>query len=76
MTQLTISQWLSSQATSNTGTTMTQSSQYPFAIIVASKRFYGYYDVLTVEGKRIPCSNMATARATCLELNQKNQDWC
>lgn len=51
----------------------TQSSQYPFAIIVASKRFHGHYDVLTVEGKRIPCANMATARSTCLELNMKNK---
>ena len=57
MTQLTIAQWLS------------QSIQTRYKV-VASNRFYGYYDVLdVVTGKREPCANLRTARATCNEYN-------
>ena len=57
MTQLTIAQWLSNNA-------------QPRYKVVASNRFYGYYDVLdTVTGNREPCANLATARATCKDSN-------
>ena len=60
MTQITINQWLSSQP-----------SPLPRYQIVNSKRFYGYYDVLdTHTGKREPCGNLRTARATLKELNK------
>ena len=59
MTQLTIAQWLS------------QSIQTRYKV-VTSNRFYGYYDVLdVVTGKREPCANLRTARATCKENNSK-----
>ena len=58
MTQLTINQWL----TNNT---------QPRYKIVSSNRFYGHYDVLdTHTGKREPCRNLATARATIKALNK------
>ena len=60
MTQLTIAQWLS------------QSIQIHYKV-VTSNRFYGHYDVLdVVTGKREPCGNLATARATC-QANNSNK---
>ena len=60
MTQITINQWLSSQ-----------SSPVPRYQIVASKKFYGHYDVLdTHTGKREPQANLRTARATVVALNK------
>ena len=57
MTQTTIAQWL---------TTNTQ----PRYKVVSSSRFYGHYDVLdTQTGKREPCGNLRTARATCKANN-------
>ena len=72
MTQITISQWLSSQSTPNKGAFMpTTLSPLPRYQIVASKRFYGHYDVLdTHTGKREPCGNLRTARATIVALNK------
>jgi hypothetical protein len=74
MTQITISQWLSSQSTPNKGTFMPISlkkTSLPRYQIVASNRFYGCFDVLdTVTGKREACSNLRTARATVLRLNK------
>ena len=72
MTQITIAQWLSSQSTPNTGTFMsTTQSPLPRYQIVSSKKFYGHYDVLdTHTGKREPCGNLRTARATVLRLNK------
>lgn len=68
MTQITISQWLSSQQTPNKGHNMPISlkkTPQPRYQIVASNRFYGHYDVLdTHTGTREPCGNLATARAT------------
>lgn len=66
MTQITISQWLSSQQSTNKGNNMpTQQSSQPRYQIVSSKKFYGHYDVLdTHTGKREPCGNLATARST------------
>lgn len=68
MTQITISQWLSSQSTPNTGASMPISLKkqpLPRYQIVSSKKFYGCYDVLdTHTGKREPCGNLRTARAT------------
>ena len=59
MTQITITQWLSNNSTE------------PRYQIVNSKRFYGHYDVLdTHTGKREPCGNLRTARATLKELNK------
>mgnify|MGYP003334470936 FL=1 len=71
MTQITISQWLSSQQTPNKGLNMpTQQSSQPRYQIVASNRFYGHYDVLdTHTGKREPCANLRTARATIKSLS-------
>ena len=61
MTQITITQWLSNNNTE------------PRYQIVNSKRFYGYYDVLdTHTGKREPCGNLRTARATC-KANNSNK---
>ncbi len=60
MTQITINQWLSSQ-----------SSPVPRYQIVASKKFYGHFDVLdTHTGKREACGNLRTARATVQRLNK------
>ena len=60
MTQLTINQWLSSQP-----------SPLPRYQIVSSKKFYGHFDVLdTHTGKREPCGNLRTARATLVALNK------
>ena len=72
MTQLTIAQWLSSQSTPNTGAFMaTTQSPLPRYQIVSSKKFYGHYDVLdTHTGKREPCGNLRTARATVVRLNK------
>ena len=72
MTQITISQWLSSQSTPNKGTFMPATqSPLPRYQIVASKKFYGHYDVLdTHTGKREPQANLRTARATVVALNK------
>lgn len=69
MTQLTISQWLSSQSTANTGAfsmpISLKKQPLPRYQIVSSKKFYGCYDVLdTHTGKREACGNLRTARAT------------
>ena len=72
MTQITISQWLSSQSTPNTGASMpaTQTA-LPRYQIVSSNKFYGHYDVLdTRTGKREACGNLRTARATIVALNK------
>ena len=62
MTQITIAQWLSNN---------TQEISMPRYQIVNSKKFYGHYDVLdTHTGKREPCGNLRTARATIEELNK------
>ena len=72
MTQITIAQWLSSQTTSNTGHNMpTTIRPLPRYQVVASKRFFGHFDVLdTHTGKREACANLRTARATVLRLNK------
>ena len=75
MTQITISQWLSSQSTPNKGQSFMpvslKKSPLPRYQIVSSKKFYGHYDVLdTVTGKREPCGNLRTARATIVALNK------
>ena len=72
MTQITINQWLSSQSTPNKGTFMpTTKLPLPRYQIVSSKKFYGHYDVLdTHTGKREPCGNLRTARATIVALNK------
>ena len=58
--QLTFQQWLSSQP-----------SPLPRYQIVESNKFYGHFDVLdTHTGKREPCGNLRTARATVLRLNK------
>ena len=60
MTQISISQWLSSQ-----------SSPLPRYQVVSSKKFYGHFDVLdTHTGTREPCGNLRTARATVKRLNK------
>ena len=69
MTQLTISQWLlNQQYPKQQGVNMPVSltkKPLPRYQIVSSTRFYGHYDVLdTHTGKREPCGNLATARAT------------
>ena len=66
MTQITINQWLTAQITPNTGTSMPATrTSLPRYQIVASKRFYGHYDVLdTHTGNREACGNLRTARAT------------
>ena len=66
MTQITISQWLSSQSTPSTGASMPiQKPSQPRYQIVSSKQFYGCYDVLdTHTGNREACGNLRTARAT------------
>ena len=73
MTQITISQWLSSQSTPNKGQSSMPISlkkqPQPRYQIVASNRFYGHYDVLdTHTVKREPCGNLRTARATIKSL--------
>jgi len=75
MTQITISQWLSSQSTPNKGQSFMPVSlkkqPLPRYQIVSSKKFYGHYDVLdTHTGKREPCGNLRTARATIVSLNK------
>jgi len=72
MTQITIAQWLSSQSTPSTGTSMpTTQTPLPRYQVVNSKKFYGHFDVLdTHTGKREPCGNLRTARATVLRLNK------
>ena len=74
MTQITIAQWLSSQSTPSTGTSMPLSlkkTPLPRYQVVNSKKFYGHYDVLdTHTGKREACGNLRTARATVQRLNK------
>ena len=72
MTQISISQWLSSQSTPSKGNFMTTTQpSLPRYQIVSSKKFYGHYDVLdTYTGKREPCGNLRTARATVATLNK------
>ena len=66
MTQLTIAQWLSHNTQSEVNMTL------PRYQIVASNRFYGHFDVLDVRtGKREPCGNLRTARATLKDLQSK-----
>ena len=61
MTQISISQWLSSQST-----------PLPRYQVVSSKKFYGHFDVLdTHTGKREPCGNLRTARQTLKDLQSK-----
>ena len=58
--QLTFQQWLSSQP-----------CPLPRYQIVESNKFFGHFDVLdTHTGKREPCGNLRTARATLKELNK------
>ena len=65
MTQLTIAQWLITN-------TNAQEISMPRYQIVNSKKFYGHYDVLdTHTGKREPCGNLRTARATLKDLQSK-----
>lgn len=72
MTQLTIAQWLSSQTTPLQGVNMTTTqTPLPRYQIVSSNKFYGHFDVLdTHTGKREPCGNLRTARATLVALNK------
>ncbi len=66
MTQIKIAQWLSNYSQISKETTM---SRYQ---IVSSSKFYGHYDVLdTQTGKREPCGNLRTARATLKDLQSK-----
>ena len=59
MTQITIAQWLSNNT-------------QPRYQIVASKRFYGCFDVLDNRtGQREPCGNLRTARQTLKDLQSK-----
>ena len=69
MTQITIAQWLLNQQYPQTGGQLMPINRYQ---IVASKRFYGHFDVLdTRTGKREPCGNLRTARATLKDLQSK-----
>ena len=72
MTQITINQWLTSQQTPSKGFNMSANlSPLPRYQVVSSKKFYGHYDVLdTHTGKREPCGNLRTARATVVRLNK------
>ena len=74
MTQITINQWLSSQSTPSTGTSMPLSlkkTPLPRYRVVSSNKFYGHFDVLdTHTGEREPCGNLRTARATVVRLNK------
>ena len=75
MTQITIAQWLTTQSTPNTGgfsmPVSLKKPSLPRYQIVASKRFYGHYDVLdTHTGTREACGNLRTARATVVVLNR------
>lgn len=66
MTQITIAQWLSNYSQ------LTQEVSMPRYQIVSSSKFYGHYDVLdTQTGKREPCGNLRTARATLKDLQSK-----
>ena len=66
MTQITIAQWLSNYSQ------ITKEVSMPRYQIVSSKKFYGHYDVLdTHTGKREPCGNLRTARATLKDLQSK-----
>lgn len=66
MTQITIAQWLSNYSQ------LTKEAAMPRYQIVSSTRFYGHYDVLdTQTGKREPCGNLRTARATLKDLQSK-----
>ena len=66
MTQITIAQWLSNNTQSEVNMPL------PRYQIVASNRFYGYFDVLdTHTGKREPCANLRTARQTLKDLQSK-----
>ena len=67
MTQITIAQWLAT----NTNTQEVNMT-LPRYQIVASKRFYGHFDVLdTRTGKREACGNLRTARQTLKDLQSK-----
>ena len=73
MTQITIAQWLSNntQQGDNMPVSLTK-KPLPRYQIVSSTRFYGHYDVLdTHTGKREPCGNLRTARATLKDLQSK-----
>ena len=72
MTQITISQWLSSQSTPSTGHNMSNNIRpLPRYQVVNSNKFYGHFDVLdTHTGTREPCGNLRTARATVQRLNK------
>ena len=72
MTQISISQWLSSQSSPLQGINMpTTQTPLPRYQVVSSKKFYGHFDVLdTHTGTREPCGNLRTARATVLRLNK------
>ena len=72
MTQITISQWLSSQSTPSKGLIMpSKQTPLPRYQIVSSAKFYGHFDVLdTHTGEREACGNLRTARATVLRLNK------
>ena len=69
MTQITIAQWLLNQQYPQTGGQLVPINRYQ---IVSSKKFYGHFDVLdTHTGKRLPCGNLRTARATLKDLQSK-----
>ena len=72
MTQISISQWLSSQSSPLQGINMpTTQTPLPRYQVVSSKKFYGHFDVLdTHTGTREPCGNLRTARATVQRLNK------
>jgi len=72
MTQITITQWLTTQITPNKGDNMSATQlPLPRYKIVSSKKFYGHYDVLdTHTGNREACGNLRTARATIVALNK------
>ena len=75
MTQITISQWLSSQQTPSKGQSSMpislKKTPLPRYQIVNSNKFYGHFDVLdTYTGTREACGNLRTARATVLRLNK------
>ena len=75
MTQITISQWLSSQQTPSKGQSSMpislKKTPLPRYQVVSSNKFYGHFDVLdTHTGKREPCGNLRTARATVVARNK------
>lgn len=71
MTQITIAQWLLNQQYPQSGGQL-MPINVPRYQIVSSKKFYGHFDVLdTHTGKREPCGNLRTARATLKDLQSK-----